>query len=80
MTFLAQSSQVLPTVLTKTYGQACHSNAPLLVPICVTVVMIKHHDQKKLKKGFISLTVPYHSSSSKAVRAGTWRQELMQRP
>jgi hypothetical protein len=32
------------------------------------------------EKGLISLTVPDNSSSSKAVRAGTGRQELMQRP
>ena len=32
------------------------------------------------RQGFISLTVSYDSSSSKAVRAGTWKQELMQRP
>ena len=32
------------------------------------------------EEGFMSLTLPYHSSLSQEVRAGTWRQELMQRP
>jgi hypothetical protein len=48
-------------------------------------LMIKHHDQKQLvRKGFILLTLLYHSLSSREVRAeikaGTWRQELVQRP
>ena len=33
----------------------------------VTIAVMKYHDQKHL--GFISLTVPCDSSSSKAVRA-----------
>lgn len=38
----------------------------------VTVVMMKHHDQSNSEKtGFISLTVPCNSSSSKTVRTGT---------
>ena len=32
--------------------------------------MIKHHDQNKIGVESWSLTVPYNSSSSKAVRAG----------
>jgi hypothetical protein len=46
--------------------------------------MIKPHDQSNLgKKGFLWLMLPHHSSSSKdrdSSRAGTWRQELMQKP
>jgi hypothetical protein len=56
---------------------------------------MKHHSQTQLgREGFILLTVPYNSSSSKAVTARPtqvrnlrqelmqrpWRQELMQRP
>jgi hypothetical protein len=56
------------------------------VLVRVAIAMMEHHDQKyKLeRKGLIQLTLPYHCSLSKEVRtgtqAGTWRQELMQRP
>jgi hypothetical protein len=58
--------------------------------------MVKHHDQKQLGRiGFLWLTPPYihiylypythtvhhlRSQDRKSNRAGTWRQELMQRP
>ena len=35
------------------------------------ITVIKHHDQNKIGVESWSLTVPYNSSSSKAVRAGT---------
>jgi hypothetical protein len=43
---------------------------------------MKHHDQRSElgRKGLIWLTLSYHCSSSKEVRAGTWRQKLVQRP
>ena len=46
------------------------SNRTVLVRF--TDAVMKHHDQKLLgEKGFISLTVPYNSSSSKGMGAGT---------
>jgi hypothetical protein len=32
------------------------------------------------RKDFISLLLIQHSSSSKEVKAGTWKEDLMQRP
>lgn len=53
------------------------------VPICVT----QHHDQRNWgRRGFIWLLLPHRCSPLKEVRAGnqagagTWIQELMQRP
>lgn len=38
----------------------------------VTSVVMSHHDQSSLgRKGFISLTIPYYSLLSRAVRART---------
>ena len=49
--------------------------------------MMTHHDQNKLeRKWVIWLTLPYPQPITEgswdrdANRAGTWRQELMQRP
>jgi len=45
---------------------------------------MKHHDQTNLeRKGFIWLTTSdsvYYSQDRNSSKAGTWRQELMQRP
>jgi hypothetical protein len=40
--------------------------------------VMKHHDQNK--SGEERVMLPHHCSSLKEVRAGTWRQELPQRP
>lgn len=51
-----------------------------LVLVRVATALMKHHDQNKLKrKRFVQLLLPHHCPSSKEIRAGTWRQELMQR-
>ena len=44
--------------------------------IRVTTAVLKHHERNLRKKGFISLTVLYSISSSKAVRRGTeaWKE------
>jgi hypothetical protein len=59
------------------------------VSVKVTISVMKHNGQKQPKgnlerKGFISLTAPYNRSKGMRTgtqdRAGTRRQELMQRP
>ena len=46
----------------------------------VSTVLIRHHDQRKLGgRGFALLTLPHHSPSLKELKAGTWRQQLMQK-
>jgi hypothetical protein len=42
------------------------------------IAVMKHHDQNK--SGEERVMLPHHCSSLKEVRAGTWRQELPQRP
>jgi hypothetical protein len=50
----------------------------LLVLAAASIAVMKHHDQNNLgKKRFIWLTLPYRCSSNE-VRAGSWRQELME--
>jgi hypothetical protein len=52
-----------------------------VVLVRVSVAVIKHHDRRNMgMKGFISVILPYHRSSSEEVRTGPWRQDLMQRP
>lgn len=44
-----------------------------LILIMVSIAAMKHWEQKQLgRKVFVSLSRPYNSSSSEAVRAGTW--------
>lgn len=48
------------------------ASAPHTGLVRVPLAVMKHHDQMLLgRKGFTSFTVPYNSSSAKAVRAGT---------
>lgn len=43
-----------------------------VVDVVVVVVVMKHHVYSSLgRKGFIELTLPYHCSPPKEVRAGT---------
>jgi hypothetical protein len=43
------------------------------VLLMASIVVTKHHDQNNLgREGFIWLTFPYHCSSLKKVRTGTW--------
>lgn len=46
----------------------------------VSIAVIKHSQSSLGRKGLILLTLPHHSPSLKKVRAGTYRQEAMQRP
>lgn len=60
----AQTPRIIPSVLVK-----------------ISIAAKKHRDQSKLwRKGFLCLTLPYHSSSWREVRAGVQtRQELESR-
>ena len=53
-----------------------------IVLVRATIAVTEHQLPKAMwgQMEFISHRFPYKSSSSKAVKAGTWRQELMQRP
>ena len=48
----------------------------VIIAVTVTNTMTK---SSVGRSGFISLTITCNSSSSKTVRKGTWREELMQR-
>ena len=53
----------------------------VVILVRVSIAVMKQHDQSSLgREGLIQLTLPHHCSSLKEDRAGTWRQELMQRP
>lgn len=49
----------------------------VIIAVTVTNTMTK---SSVGRNGFISLTITCNSLSSKAVRRGTWREGLMQRP
>lgn len=45
-----------------------------------SIVVMKHHGQNQLGViDLFQLILPHHSSSLREIRAGTWRQELMQK-
>lgn len=49
--------------------------------VWVTIDVTEHRDQRMFgSKELISFTVLYMSSLARAVRAGAWRRELIQRP
>lgn len=45
-----------------------------------SITMIKCYDQKQGGEGLFHLRLPYHSPSLKKVRAGTWKQDLVEKP
>jgi len=65
------------------YGRLRGRFLGVFVGVCIAAM--KHHDQSKLgRKGFVPLQFIQHcvtegSQDRNSNRAGTWRQELMQR-
>jgi hypothetical protein len=61
-------------------------NYIILIILRVSTAATKHYDQSNLgRKGFVCLIFPQHCSPLKEpggrnLKAGTWRQELMQKP
>ena len=51
-----------------------------LLIVRVPFAVIKHYDQKQLEEQKVYFILWLNSLSSREVRAGPWRQELMQRP
>lgn len=39
-------------------------NFKVVISVKVIIAVMKHNDQKKLRKGFVPLLLPHHSSSS----------------
>ena len=88
MTFLAQSSKVLPQSSPKWHNHVCHRNTPLsgskfvLVFLLLAWNTITEVNQrgKGLFDLYFHITVHHWRKSDKITkRAGTWRQELMYR-